>query len=199
MIKKLHSVCHRPLIGRSVTPETDFHIFVRGVDKYLGGGGGGGVLLLALAGAWWQRPERPRKKFNKMCFLGLHGEIWDHNIGNFTNLVVRIIKGGAKTFGGSAKCLRGGGGANHFWGVGVAHSPAPPENPCLLWHRLQITWAWNIIVLITWHDFNIVTYTIISTIPLHRIITNSRPHFLLMTTGFTTQWPRGPSRPTSVL
>jgi hypothetical protein len=26
-------------------PETDFHIFVRGVDKYLGGG----VLLLALA------------------------------------------------------------------------------------------------------------------------------------------------------
>jgi hypothetical protein len=50
--------------------ETDFHIFVRGVDKYLGG-----VLLLALAGAWWQRPERPRKKFNKICFLGLHGEI----------------------------------------------------------------------------------------------------------------------------
>jgi hypothetical protein len=39
------------------------------VDKYLG------VLLLALAGAWWQRPERPRKKFNKICFLGLHGEI----------------------------------------------------------------------------------------------------------------------------
>jgi hypothetical protein len=34
-----------------------------------------GVLLLALAGAWWQRPERPRKKFNKICFLGLHGEI----------------------------------------------------------------------------------------------------------------------------
>ena len=43
-----------------------------GVDKYLGGGG---VLLLALAGAWWQRPEKPRKKFNKICFLGLHGEI----------------------------------------------------------------------------------------------------------------------------
>jgi hypothetical protein len=41
-----------------------------GVDKYLGG-----VLLLALAGAWWQRPERPRKKFNNICFLGLHGEI----------------------------------------------------------------------------------------------------------------------------
>ena len=38
-----------------------------------------GVLLLALARAWWQRPERPRKKFNKICFLGLHGEIWDHN------------------------------------------------------------------------------------------------------------------------
>jgi hypothetical protein len=51
--------------------ETDFHIFVRGcVDKYLGG-----VLLLALAGAWWQCLERPRKKFNKICFLGLHGEI----------------------------------------------------------------------------------------------------------------------------
>jgi hypothetical protein len=59
------------------------------VDKYLGGGG---VLLLALAGAWWQSPKRPREKFNKICFLGLHGEIWDHNIGNFTNLVVRIIK-----------------------------------------------------------------------------------------------------------
>jgi hypothetical protein len=52
-------------------PETDIHIFVRGwVDKYLGG-----VLLLALAWAWWQRLERPRKKFNKTCFLGLHGEI----------------------------------------------------------------------------------------------------------------------------
>jgi hypothetical protein len=49
-----------------------FHIFVRGggVDKYLRG-----VLLLPLAGAWWQRPERPRKKFNKICFLGLHGKI----------------------------------------------------------------------------------------------------------------------------
>jgi hypothetical protein len=41
-----------------------------GVDKYLGG-----VLLLALAGARWQRPERPRKMFNKICFLGLHGKI----------------------------------------------------------------------------------------------------------------------------
>jgi hypothetical protein len=50
--------------------ETDFHIFVRG-----GGINIWGVLLLALAGAWWQRPERPRKKFNKICFLGLHGEI----------------------------------------------------------------------------------------------------------------------------
>jgi hypothetical protein len=40
------------------------------MDKYLGG-----VLLLALAGALWQRAERPRKKFNKICFLGLHGEI----------------------------------------------------------------------------------------------------------------------------
>jgi hypothetical protein len=40
------------------------------VDKYLGG-----VLLLDLAGAWWQHPERPRKKFNEICFLGLHGEI----------------------------------------------------------------------------------------------------------------------------
>jgi hypothetical protein len=50
-------------------PETDFHIFVWGWIKI------GGVLLLALAGAWWQRPERPRKNFNKICFLGLHGEI----------------------------------------------------------------------------------------------------------------------------
>ena len=55
--------------------ETDFHIFVRGGWINIWGGGGGGVLLLALAGAWWQRPERPRKKFNKICFLGLHGEI----------------------------------------------------------------------------------------------------------------------------
>jgi hypothetical protein len=33
------------------------------------------VLLLALAGAWWQRPEMPRKMFNKTYFLGLHGGI----------------------------------------------------------------------------------------------------------------------------
>jgi hypothetical protein len=55
-------------------PRNGFHIFVRGgvgVDKYMGGG----VLLLALAGAWWQRPERPRKMFNKTCFLGLRGGI----------------------------------------------------------------------------------------------------------------------------
>jgi hypothetical protein len=57
-----------------INTETDFHIFVRGVDKYLEGGVGG-VLLLALTGAWWQRPERLRKMFNKTCFLGLHGEI----------------------------------------------------------------------------------------------------------------------------
>jgi hypothetical protein len=50
--------------------ETDFHIFVLGVWINIWG-----VLLLALAGAWWQRPERPRNKFNKICFLGLHGEI----------------------------------------------------------------------------------------------------------------------------
>jgi hypothetical protein len=47
-----------------------FSLFRSGVDKYLGG-----ELLLALAGAWWQRPERPSKNFNKICFLGLHGEI----------------------------------------------------------------------------------------------------------------------------
>jgi prolipoprotein diacylglyceryltransferase len=46
--------------------ETDFHIFVRGGGVNIWGG----VLLLALAGAWWQRPEWPRKKFNKICFLG---------------------------------------------------------------------------------------------------------------------------------
>jgi hypothetical protein len=33
-----------------------------GVDKYLG------VLLLALAGAWWQRLERPRKSLTKFVF-----------------------------------------------------------------------------------------------------------------------------------
>jgi hypothetical protein len=65
--------------------------------SYFRSGGGwiniwGGVPLLALAGAWWQRPERPRKIFNKSCFLGLHGGIWDHNISNFTNLVIRITK-----------------------------------------------------------------------------------------------------------
>jgi hypothetical protein len=47
-----------------------FIFLFAGGDKYLGG-----VLLLALAGVWWQRPERPRKKFDKICFLGLHGEI----------------------------------------------------------------------------------------------------------------------------
>jgi hypothetical protein len=45
-------------------------IFVRGWINIWGGG----VLLLALAGAWWQRQEKPREKFNKICFLGLHGE-----------------------------------------------------------------------------------------------------------------------------
>ena len=57
-----------------------------GVDKYLGGAAacfGRGVVAM---------PGKAKKKFNKICFLGLHGEIWDHNIGNFTNLVVRIIK-----------------------------------------------------------------------------------------------------------
>jgi hypothetical protein len=87
-----------------------------------------------LAGAWLQRPERPRKKFNKICFLGLHGEIWDHNIGNFTNLVdskniqiwnyqikIYIICGGAKTFGGGAKCFWGG--ANIFCGMCTPSHP----------------------------------------------------------------------------
>jgi hypothetical protein len=49
-------------------PETDFHIFVRGVNKYLGGGGGGGLLLLALAGAWWQRQLRQGKSLTKFVF-----------------------------------------------------------------------------------------------------------------------------------
>ena len=49
-------------------------------------------MLLALAGGgaaacfgrgWWQRPERPRKKFNKICFLGLHGRL-----GRFTGFSV---------------------------------------------------------------------------------------------------------------
>jgi SNF family Na+-dependent transporter len=57
-----------------ITPGKDqrriFIFSFGGVDKYLGG-----VLLLALAGAWWQRPEKPRKKFNKICFLGLRGKI----------------------------------------------------------------------------------------------------------------------------
>ena len=53
-----------------------------GVDKYLGE-----VLLLALAGA-----RKGQGKSLTKFVLGLHGKIWDHNIGNFTNLVVRIIK-----------------------------------------------------------------------------------------------------------
>jgi hypothetical protein len=60
-----------PALAQTVQTETDFHIFVRGgwwINIW-------GVLLLALAGAWWQRPERPRKMFNKTCFLGLHGVI----------------------------------------------------------------------------------------------------------------------------
>jgi hypothetical protein len=87
----------------------------------------GGGVLLALARALWQRPERPRKMFNKTCFLGLHGGIWDHNISNFTNLFsnknnqigkcqikICIIWGGAKTFGGGAKCLWGRGGSKRL-------------------------------------------------------------------------------------
>ena len=35
-----------------------------GGDKYLG------VLLPALARTWWQRPERPRKMFKKICLVG---------------------------------------------------------------------------------------------------------------------------------
>jgi hypothetical protein len=58
----------------------DTRIFIfsfGGVDKYLGGGGGGrgGGAAACFGRAWWQCPERPRKKFNKICFLGLHGEI----------------------------------------------------------------------------------------------------------------------------
>ena len=40
------------------------------MDKYLGGGAaacfGRGMVAM---------PLRPREKFNKICFLGLHGEI----------------------------------------------------------------------------------------------------------------------------
>ena len=65
--------CLERLVCNGVRTETDFHIFVRG--EWVNIWGGGGVLLLALAGAWWQCSERPRKKFNKTCFLGLHGSI----------------------------------------------------------------------------------------------------------------------------
>ena len=58
-----------------MTTRDRFSYFRSGVvDKYLGGGGGGAAAN-ALAGAWWQRPEKPRKMFNKTCFLGLHGGI----------------------------------------------------------------------------------------------------------------------------
>ena len=51
---------HQPLLKLDVSRDR-FSYFRSGggVDKYLG------VLLLALAGTWWQRPERSRKKFNK--------------------------------------------------------------------------------------------------------------------------------------
>jgi hypothetical protein len=61
-----------PTLAQTVQTETDFHIFVRGGGWWVNIWG---VLLLALAGAWWQRPERPRKMFSKTCFLGLHGGI----------------------------------------------------------------------------------------------------------------------------
>ena len=50
---------HQPLLKLDVSRDR-FSYFLSGgggVDKYLG------VLLLALAGTWWQRPERSRKKF----------------------------------------------------------------------------------------------------------------------------------------
>jgi hypothetical protein len=66
-----HTIYESNIYTVYIRSETDFHIFVPGgwwINIW-------GVLLLALAGAWWQRPERPRKKFNKICFLGLPGEI----------------------------------------------------------------------------------------------------------------------------
>jgi hypothetical protein len=62
-------LCHLYLYLYCIA-ETDFHIFVRGgwwINIWEGR-----VLLLSLTGAWWQRPEMPRKMFNKTCFLGLH-------------------------------------------------------------------------------------------------------------------------------
>ena len=59
-----------PLVVPKI-PRDGFSHFRSGeVDKYPGG-----AAACNLAGVWWQRPERPRKKFNKICFLGLHGEI----------------------------------------------------------------------------------------------------------------------------
>jgi hypothetical protein len=53
-------------MSQSIKTETDFHIFVRGWINIWGD-----------AAACFGRGlvERPKKKFNKICFLGLHGEI----------------------------------------------------------------------------------------------------------------------------
>jgi peptidoglycan/LPS O-acetylase OafA/YrhL len=140
----------RWLINLSATQRRIFIFSFGRVDKYLGG-----VQLLTLAGASWQRPERPRKKFNKICFLGLHGEIWDRNIGNFTNnqiwnyqIKIYIICRGAKTFRAMPNASGGGGVcANHFWGG--APPPAPPRKSVPAWMVMPLT-VFSIAIQLGW-------------------------------------------------
>jgi hypothetical protein len=50
-------------------PEMDFHIFVRGGWINIWGGGAAACFGQGVVAT----PERPRKRFNKICFPGLHG------------------------------------------------------------------------------------------------------------------------------
>jgi hypothetical protein len=55
-----------------------FALLIRDGFSYFRSGGWiniWGGAAACLAGAQWQRPERPRKMFNKICFQGLHGKI----------------------------------------------------------------------------------------------------------------------------
>ena len=71
---------------------------------------GWGLLLPGLARAWWKCPERPKKTFKKLFSRPARQHL-RHNIRNFTDLVVRIIKYQIKIY---KKCVGGG----NFWGCG---------------------------------------------------------------------------------
>jgi hypothetical protein len=167
--------------------ETNFHIFVRG-----GWIISGGCCCLLWRGVV-ATPGKVKEKvlINKICFLGLHGKIWDHNIGNFTNLVVRINQiwnyqniynlRGCKNFGGQYQMPLGG--ANHFWGV--QPPPPPAENPCLV-SRLMTQCCNNIVI--SW------LYQICWNNPATSLIISMRLQMLqIVDSLFHTSWQLGAS------